>query len=171
MKKKLLMAMGTMALAAMLVSAGTFALFTDDATNAGNTFTAGTVVIDDATIGGAAFVNQTVFFDNLAPGDGESALVTIVNNGTLDAWVRIDTANTVETGALFAAPTPLAVTLDSDVVLISANGGTATFDVSYDFPLAADNSYQEATGSIDIAFQAVQARNNTLADGSGPVGW
>jgi spore coat-associated protein N len=167
-KKKLLMATGTMALAAMLVSAGTFALFTSEATNAGNTFTSGTVSIEDVT-GGAAF-NQTMFFDNLAPGDGESATVTIENNGSLDAWVRIDTSNSVGTGALFEGTHPLAITLDGDVVQIPADG-SATFDVSYSFPLAADNSYQEATGSLDINFQAVQVRNNVNTAGDGPISW
>lgn len=162
------MAMGTMALAAMLVSAGTFALFTDDATNAGNTFTAGSVVIDDVT-GGTAF-STSVLVGNLAPGDTESTTVTIKNNGTLDAWVQIDAANSVGTGALFVGAAPLAVTLDSDVVLIPA-GGQAAFDVSYNFPLAADNSYEGATGTIDIAFQAVQARNNTNGTSTGPNNW
>lgn len=172
-KKKLLMATGTMALAAMLVSAGTFALFTSEATNEGNTFTSGTVSIVDGTLG-AAF-NQTMYFGNLAPGDGESATVTIENDGSLDAWVRIDTANSVGTGDLFGGLTPLVVTLDGDVVQIPA-GGSATFDVSYSFPLAADNSYQAATGSLDIEFQAVQVRNNsqdTNNDGTddAPISW
>lgn len=88
LKKKITMALASTALGAALVGGGTFALFTDSAANEGNTFSAGTVVIEDVTDGAA--LSTSSFISNLAPGDGETATLTVANEGTLDAWVRVN---------------------------------------------------------------------------------
>jgi spore coat-associated protein N len=98
----------------------------------------------------------------------------VKNAGTLEQWVKIDSidTNSSKTGNLFAGATPLALTLDTRVVKLAPNE-TATFDVTYSFPIAADNSYQSATGSFNVVVDAVQARNNTTTGTTapGPVSW
>lgn len=175
MKKKIALAMISTAMGAALVGAGSFALFTDSATNAGNNFTAGTVDITDVT-GGAA-LSTTAFIGNLAPGDAENATLTIRNDGSLDAWVRISSATNNGNGNfgdgvgdLFEGPTPLTISYDGGAVLVPA-GGQTTFNVGYSFPLAAGNDYQGDTGSVTFNVDAVQARNNTNVGNTGPIAW
>ncbi|MBO8157360.1 MAG: hypothetical protein H0Z32_13015 [Bacillaceae bacterium] len=166
LKKKLGMAIAGTALGASLVVGGTAALFTDTATNEGNTFTAGTVDIVDVTDG--AVFSATQFIDNLAPGDSETATLTIKNEGSLDAWVQVYGATT--SGDLFGGDYPVQVNYDDSIVLIPA-GETATFDVDYYFPLEAGNEYQGATGNVDFQIRAVQVRNNLNDSESGPESW
>jgi spore coat-associated protein N len=144
------------------ISGGTFALFTANASNTGNTFSAGTVKIADVT-DGAAF-SSTTFFSNLAPGDNETATLTIENTGSLNAWVKIDT--TTESGALFGGSHPLDITFPAEEVLIPA-GGSYTFNVGYSFPIDAGNEYQDADGEVTFNIKAVQSRNNGDVDNDG----
>ncbi|MCA1055231.1 CalY family protein [Rossellomorea aquimaris] len=170
LKKSLGAAALAAGIGAAAIGGGTFALFTDTAANTGNTFTAGTLTLDD--VSGGAIVSQAVNFDNLAPGDSGTVSMTVENNGTLDAWVKIDdtATNASKTGDLFGGDTPLSLTLDTDVVRVPA-GGQTTFDVDYAFPLGADNSYQGDTGSFEVVVQAVQARNNTNGTDTAPNAW
>lgn len=169
-KAKIGMAAAATVLGAALVGGGTFALFTSSATNAGNTFTAGTVIITDTT--GGPVASQAVNFSNLAPGDNGTVSMTVKNDGTLDEWVHINTAASGATSAgdLFGGATPLALTYDADVVKL-APGTSYTFDIGYEFPLAADNSYQGDSGTFSIVVDAVQARNNTNTTNDGPLSW
>lgn len=175
LKKKLALGFASTVLGAALVGGGTFALFTDSAVNEGNTFSAGTVEIEDVTEG-ASFSTST-FIENLAPGDSEEAVLTIQNNGSLDAWVKVDNIETSANddptdgvGDLFEGDQPVNVQYEEEVVLIPA-GETHTFDVGYDFPLAAGNEYQGDSGEVTFNIEAVQARNNTNADETGPNNW
>jgi spore coat-associated protein N len=170
MKKKIALAMISTALGATLVGAGSFALFTAETTNTGNNFTAGTITLED--LSGGTIASKAISFSNLAPGDNGTVTMTVKNNGSLDAWVRINQAasNASRTGDLFSGAAPLQLGWDNDVVRLPA-GGTTTFDVTYLFPLAADNSYQGDSGSFNVVVQAVQARNNTNAAGTGPIAW
>lgn len=173
-KKKFGGAILATALGATLIGGGTFALFTSSTTNDGNTFTAGTVLVTDQS--GGAIASQDVNFSNLAPGDTKTLNMTVKNDGNLDEWVKIDTAasDASRSGGLFGGVTPLTLTYSSDVVKL-APGETHLFTVAYNFPLAADNSYQAATGSFNVVVDAVQARNNTQYDGNGnetgPTSW
>lgn len=167
LKKKITGAIVTTALGAALIGGGSFALFTDTAVNAGNTFTTGGVTITDVT-GGPA-INATMHFANLAPGDRENFKVKIQNTDTLAAWVKVsDEYGT--SGELFAGATPLTVPKNNQVIKIEP-GETKEFDFSYQFPLAAGNEYQDKTGTLDINFEAVQVKNNTNAAGNGPLSW
>ncbi|WP_108668911.1 TasA family protein [Peribacillus acanthi] len=167
-KKRAGLAMGTMALAAALVGGGTYALFSDTVTNAGNTFTAGTVEITDMT-GGKVFASS-LLVGNLAPGDTETKTVTVKNDGNLEIWVAIDNtaSDATKLGDLFGGGTPLSVTYDTAVKKL-APGASTTFNVTYNLPLAADNSYQGDTGKFDVVVKAVQVRNND--NGTGPNAW
>ena len=169
---KLAMAMVTSAAGAAMIAGGSFALFTGSATNNSNTFTAGTVAIADYTGGPVASTME--YFNNLAPGDTNTKNVTIKNTGNLDAWVNVDVAATQKTaaGTLFSGATPLLLSYGVDgtnkPIFIKA-GASATFPVTYLFPRTAGNSYQGATGSVNIQFDAIQARNNSSTDGSSPT--
>jgi spore coat-associated protein N len=169
-KRKLALTMATTALGATLLAGGSYALFTSNTTNAGNTFTAGTVVVTDATTG--TLVSQEVNFGNIAPGDTKKLTMTVKNGGTLDEWVKIDSdaTNLSRIGGLFGGATPVALTLDTKAVKLAPNE-IATFDVTYLFPAAADNSYQSATGTFNVVVDAVQARNNTNVGNTGPTSW
>lgn len=179
-KKKFGMALATTALGAMLIGGGTFALFSGTASNEGNTFTAGTVAISSVTAQGKIFAGD-LYFDNLAPGDSGTKTLTIKNNGSLDAWVKLDgythngegtlDPNNKKAGDLFIGSNPLTLQLDSKFVRVPANGGEASFNVSYSFPSAAGNEYQGTSGSATIKVKAVQARNNTNATEDGPISW
>jgi spore coat-associated protein N len=168
-KKRLSGAVLAAGIGVAAISGGTFALFTAEATNTGNTFSAGTLTLED--LSGGPIASQAVNFDNLAPGDNGTVTMTVKNNGSLDAWVKIDdvSTNASKTGGLFDAG-GLTLTLDADVVKVPA-GGQTTFDVDYDFPLSADNSFQGDTGSFNVVVQAVQARNNTNGTDTAPNAW
>jgi spore coat-associated protein N len=168
-KKKMGAALVSTALGAALIGGGTFALFTESVTNAGNTFTAGEVKITDTT-GGNIFSTSTLV-GNLAPGDSETKTVKVKNDGNLDVWVRIDQVNSKATGDLFTLDANHAtVTYDSKVVKLEPQQ-EATFNVTVALPRDAGNSYEKTTGSLDVVVQSVQARNNTNADGNGPTSW
>ncbi|ODA41469.1 TasA family protein [Desulfosporosinus sp. BG] len=170
LKKKLAMAVVTTTAGAAIMAAGSFALFTSTATNADNTFTAGTVVVTDKTVG--KVVAQEVNFANLAPGDGKTLKMTVKNEGTLDEWVMIDQDSTIasEDGALFEGAKPIVLTPAQTPKLL-APGESVDLDIDYLFPLEADDTYQAAIGSFNVVVDAVQARNNTNSAGDGPVSW
>ncbi|MEW6426111.1 MAG: TasA family protein [Bacillota bacterium] len=107
MRKKIYLSMILVVLASALVGGAAFALFTDQATNEGNTFTAGTV---DVNLGGTLPFNVT----NMAPGDSATRYVEIRNSGTLDMLFRgyvTATTNTALGGATFADQLQVTVTL------------------------------------------------------------
>jgi spore coat-associated protein N len=162
-KKKLGLALGGTALAATLIGGGTFALFTDNVSNANNTFATGNFSItnnDSTTVTVTDVLNGV-----MAPGDSVEKTYTIQNDGDYDAWVKINPDASISTGDLFGGTTPISVTLDEDVEYIPA-GGTKTFTVKYQLPLTAGNSYQNKTGSYTVNFQAVQYKNNGDANGN-----
>jgi predicted ribosomally synthesized peptide with SipW-like signal peptide len=166
LKKKISGAVMATALGAALIGGGSYALFTAEAVNSGNTFTTGGVTIDDVN----STLTATQYFDNLAPGDSEGWTVTIENKDTLDAWVRVADNGYTLSGDLFSGATPLTIAGNTQVVKIDA-GQSKTFNFTYSFPEGAGNEYQGDTGELDIKFIAVQAKNNTNAAGNGPISW
>lgn len=168
--KKILMSLATVGALSALVTGASFALFTAQTENQNNTFTAGTV-----TLGSVTPFSCGVSTNNMAPGDSGACTVSVVYEGSLDAWIGVD----FETdGALFQGANPMTVNFGTYeevggkyVLGEYSDGGTATVTVNYSFPLAAGNEYQGASGSIDLTFHAVQARNNTNAAGTGPNAW
>jgi spore coat-associated protein N len=168
-KTKIALAMATTAVGATLAGAGSFALFTSQATNSGNTFTAGTLVITDQTTGSVA--SQAVNFNKLQPGDSGDLTMSVKNTGTLDAWVQVDQTATSgsEVGSLFGSG-GLTITTSPNAVLVHA-GQTVPVTVHYGFPLTANDTFQGATGSFNVVVDAVQARNNTNSSGNGPTAW
>lgn len=150
MKKKIMVSLMMIALVATLIGGATFAIFTDTATNTNNTFSAGTLDVNA--------LNQaiTVPIDNIAPGDTISGSFVVENNCSLDMWYRVK-ANVG--GSLFAGATPAVVEFDP------ANGGLAsdvdqTVNFSVKLPVAADNTYQAAEGTLSFTVDAQQMANN-----------
>jgi spore coat-associated protein N len=166
-KKKLGMAFLTTALGALLIAGGSFALFSDTATNAENTFTAGTVTLE----AGSSVISPEQFISNLAPGDSGTIQVTVQNTGSLDAWVRVNEANSILGGALFEGDHPLQIHFEDVGYVLLGSGESTSVTVNYSFPLEAGNEYQGASGSFALSFDAVQARNNTNEAGNGPISW
>lgn len=155
MKNALISAMMVFTIGAATVASGTFALFTAEAKNTGNSIAAGTLSI--ATAAEPVFASTNVAYTNLAPGDSGLQTIEVQNTGSLDAWVRIKSITTE--GSLFAGATPLSLT-NNEVYQIPAEK-KKTFTINYSFPKAADNSYQAASGTATINFEAVQVKNNS----------
>jgi predicted ribosomally synthesized peptide with SipW-like signal peptide len=171
LKKKIGMAMASTALGAMLLGAGTYAIFTDSVSNTQNTFTAGTV---DLNLNAESQFTGTI--NNLAPGDSGQQTFDLVNNGSLE--LRYDIAQTLQSGAntlvqgdaaqdlrftieystdngtTWAAVTP------GDNNIVMAPGATHKYRVNYLLPLAADNDYQGKSSNFQLTFNAEQTRNN-----------
>ncbi|MDS0527439.1 CalY family protein [Clostridium sp. SHJSY1] len=161
-KKKVAMLLATTALGSMLVGVGTFSLFTDSATNTGNTFTSGKLDINLDKADGTKYFDVT----NMAPGDSGQANVTVFNDGTLD--LRYDIAETL-TGGLAEGTTPLQITIkDSEGNVITpgdnnrllAAGGSEVLTVEYKLPLQADNFYQGKEATLGLTVNAEQTKNN-----------
>lgn len=169
--KKILVSLATVGALSALVTGASFALFTAEAVNENNTFSAGTVTFDNMT-GFTCDINTDT--TNMAPGDSGTCNVSVTYSGSLDAWVGVSYE---AVGDLFMGATPMTVavngTWDGSFYVLGqmTDGDTATATITYNFPLAADNSYQGASGAIDLTFKAVQARNNTNGTNDGPISW
>lgn len=174
--KRILLSLATVGALSALITGATFALFSDEAKNEGNTFAAGTVELGEVTT-----VDCNIGAENLAPGDEGSCDVKITYSGSLEAWIGVK----YEThGALFQGAHPLQISLSggTDVEINGftvlgkvTDGENAEVTVSYKFPREADNSYRGAEGTVSLTFTAVQAKNNTKIDEDGnevgPESW
>jgi len=165
MKRRLMLSFLVIGLVSALVGGATFAYFTDSATNAENTFTAGTVDINSAIT--SAWSSG---FGNMAPGDSASATITVTNGGSLE--LRYDVAQVIS-GNLFsdlgdAANTPAVVTYTNDGIpftpgdnnFVLAPEASDSIVVTVTLPTTADNDYQGVAGNLDLAFNAEQTANN-----------
>lgn len=174
--KRISVSLLAIALVSLVVSASSFALFTAQGSNVGNTFTAGTVRFGDE-------FDQMTPVDNIAPGDdGTAGTYEIEYVGSLDAWIGIDAE---ATGDLFSCDGGghFAITLtdqdgntysangEDQVVGIYTDGEVLTLTVGYSLALAAGNDCQGDGAQLNFTVKAVQERNNTLTDGSGPISW
>jgi len=174
MYKRLAMSLLAVAAIAGLVAGGTFALFTANTTNTGNTFTAGTV-----TLGTVA--ETLIDVSNIAPGDFDDETYTVTYVGSLDAWLGIkvsktgglltcDGANSLDFDVLYGS-TEFEPPVGTDPVVVKkvVKDEPVTFNIHWDLPSAAGNSCQgdaATAASLGIQIFAVQAKNNseTAAD-------
>lgn len=171
MRKRMLVSLTLIFLVAALVGGATFALFTDEATNANNAFATGTVdiVLNDDNADEITFFN----LEDIAPGDSGNVTIKVANAGSLE--FRYDVALDVE-GDLFALPHPILVTLKAGSNVIFSSSQDGTFDVNrvldagasedltleWSFPKEAGNEYQGKSGSFSITFSAEQTKNNPI---------
>lgn len=159
--KRFYLSLVALAAIAALLTAGSLALFSDTATNQGNTFTAGTVNLTDGT-------QTAIHLNPVAPGDpSQSATYAVTYDGNLAAWlgVTVGITNpdncfvvTVKDEGLVAYP-------DGLTVLPVIPGATKTFTITENLPLSAPNSCQGAIAGATIAVKAVQSDNNPLVNG------
>lgn len=173
--KRIALSLASVGMVGALTAATSFALFSSATNNTENTFAAGTVSLQ----GPASYSCDIV---NIAPGDSNAnaCSYSVTYTGSLDAWIGLTTS---ESGALFAGATPMTASVtDSNGTSFSANAAdqvvgnespnwTDTFNIGYSFQPTADNSYQAATGGVNIQIEAVQSANNTNAASTGPNSW
>lgn len=173
--KRISMSLLAIGVISLVVSAASFALFSAQTANQQNTFTAGTVELGTVT-----GFTCSVHAGGLAPGDSGNCAVSVTYTGSLEAWIGVTASGN---GALFSGANPMAITSVTDgatalaqvggkyVIGTRNNGESAAVTINYAFPLAAGNEYQGASGTVDLMFYAVQARNNTNGAGTGPNAW
>ncbi|MDQ1001882.1 putative ribosomally synthesized peptide with SipW-like signal peptide [Neobacillus niacini] len=183
LKKKMGAALLTTAMGAALIGGGTFALFTDAATNKNNTFSAGTLDINVSQTD-IAWTNEdgsiNVPFNNLAPGDKGELQFDVTNNGTLE--LRYDVSGGYSDDADATTPSFIQNKTGEDLVItvsrsidgqnwtivtpaneddvVMAPNAVIKYKVNYSFPEAAGNTYQKAAGQYQLTFNAEQTRNN-----------
>lgn len=163
LKKQFAVTLASVGLGAALIGGGTFALFTSEAQNTGNTFAAGSVEVSLDKPDG------TLYFDvkDIAPGDTGSRTVTVRNGGTLQ--LRYDLATTLG-GELGQGANPLTITIKdaSGNVIVPGTDNNRVLDagqsevltVSYELPLAAGNEYQGKGATLGLKVLAEQTKNN-----------
>jgi predicted ribosomally synthesized peptide with SipW-like signal peptide len=130
-----------------LVGGGTWAFFTDTATSAGNTWTAGTLVLNEATTGSAtnsSFVvtpdggiNGSVQFgltDPVKPGSSGTITWTLSDTGNVGGTLTLDAATTFGQGGAPNAPEAAAETalggvkgLDTGIMVWVSRGATNVY--------------------------------------------
>jgi predicted ribosomally synthesized peptide with SipW-like signal peptide len=165
--KKIALSLLAVGLVAVLVSAASFALFTAQAVNNNNTFSAGTV-----TLGAVAGCSNTI--NNIAPGDSGNFNCTVTYTGSLAAWIGYTASmsgdlTTCDSGGKFTAPGLNLSAVPAVLGGTAMSGDTRTVPVHWDFALSAGNDCQGDGGTITVNFYAVQSANNTT--GAGPTSW
>lgn len=156
MKRTRVLLLGILSVVVMmsLIAGATVALFTADAANEDNTFTAGTLSISQADK-----TTWDIKVGNMAPGDSFEKLITVTNTGTL----ALEFASTnSRVGALFAGPHRAFVEL-FDGYGDLAPGQSQDVRVRVTLPREANNTYQGATGTVTVTFHAFQTKNLTPA--------
>ena len=157
MKRKIVVSFLMMALVCALVGGATFAMFTDQSTNAVNTFSAGTVDVN----AGAQVVIIPVA--GMAPGDTISGTFAVTNSGTLDAWFKVTANKAAVAGKtnIFEGATPAVVTFDNVAwTKITPSTTATTVNFSVALPVAANNDYQGAAGTLSFTVDSEQYANN-----------
>ncbi|MBA7473073.1 hypothetical protein ES707_08407 [subsurface metagenome] len=151
MNKKILIAIMTIGLVAMLAGTGIYALFSDTETSTGNTFTAGKI---DLTKSAETSISLT----NMKPGDiSPIGTITVTNAGTLPGSLYA-TSNYVKTGTmgadtfakmlLITAFTADTVDITSQIPDVDADGRTTLYDMVNDGSGAVLGSYPASPGRL-----------------------
>lgn len=94
MNKRVLLGVLTIAVTAALAGIGTWALFSDTASSAGNQFTAGTMNLQ---VNGAEELDS-LHFGDVYPGWSETVDYTVTNDGDVQGRLELDSMNATETG-------------------------------------------------------------------------
>lgn len=142
--------------AALAISLGTFAYFSDSASSTGNTFSSGTLSLADPL----ALSSWSASITNLAPGDIRTATVSIVNDGSLPLQYK---ARVVSSGALFGGATPATATINCGAAPTDlAVGITDSCTVTVSFPAIANNDYQGVSGTVTVQAEAHQVGSTEI---------
>ena len=178
MRKRIVVSMLVIALAAALLGGAAFAWFTDEEEVTAN-FIAGTIDL-------ATPVATELNVVDMAPGDHQDWVITIQNAGTLDMYYRLFFEGGISGGleevlkvslyegeTLVFPPTLLsAVNLsgawfNEDKTFIPVSGGEHIYTIRFELPFATGDEYQGATWNITLNVQATQKANQT----SGAIEW
>ncbi|OZM56537.1 hypothetical protein CIB95_12255 [Lottiidibacillus patelloidae] len=168
LKKKLGMAVFSAIFGASLIGAGTSAIYTSTATNEGNTFASGTLVVelDKDSMQGEYYFD----IDNMAPGDSEEAVMTVSNTGSLD--LRFDVSHMFTSGTLGDALDVTYYEKDDNDNWVAVTGpieipatdpdSSVEIKVVVTLPLVTGDEYQGTSATMELKVDAVQTRNNDL---------
>lgn len=180
MRKKLLGGSLLLILVA-LFAYGTWAYFTAEARTT-NVITTGTIDISLQETTKDADGNQVAFpgegISGVMPGVSVDKLVTVKNEGTSDAWIRVGVVNKI-TAADGKTDLPLTLAKGGDVLSfdiqskwtesggyyyyndpVGANESTEPLFTQVTFNTAMGNEYQGCTAYVDVVAEAVQVKNN-----------
>lgn len=184
MKRKLVLTSAVVLILALL-AAGTFAYFTKDA-RATNVITTGTIDITlNDEIQGGEKTDTGWKLEGVMPGQAVEKTVSITNNGSAEAWLRVKLAVRVTVGG---EEMPLTFGDGQSVLLFATGDGWLAQDGYYYYRNATKsgdttgelfhglqlnpllpNAYQGCTVTVDVLAQAVQVKNNNVyltADGA-----
>jgi predicted ribosomally synthesized peptide with SipW-like signal peptide len=165
MKKKVLIGLSVVALVALL-AVGTWAWFTATADPVENIFTAGTVKISIEN----TYENVT----NWNPGDEEEGTITVTNDGTKCAYVRVKLDAGWDGANLAADNVGLALNEDKWVnyegyyyYIGTLESGDTTESLLSSVTLLGfetGNEYQGASFTVEVKADAVQCTNDAYKD-------
>lgn len=184
MKRKLVLTSAVVLILALL-AAGTFAYFTKDA-RATNVITTGTIDITlNDEIRGGKETGTGWKLEGVMPGQAVEKKVSITNNGSAEAWLRVKLAVRV---TVDGEEMPLTFGDGQSVLQFETGDGWLAQDGYYyyrDATKSGDttgelfhglqlnpllpNAYQGCTVTVDVLAQAVQVKNNNVyltADGA-----
>ena len=184
MKRKLVLTSAVVLILALL-AAGTFAYFTKDA-RATNVITTGTIDITlNDEIRGGEKTDTGWKLEGVMPGQAVEKTVSITNNGSAEAWLRVKLAVRVTVGG---EEMPLTFGDGQSVLQFETGDGWLAQDGYYYYRNATKsgdttgelfhglqlnpllpNAYQGCTVTVDVLAQAVQVKNNNVyctADGA-----
>jgi spore coat-associated protein N len=170
--RKVVGALCVLMLAAMMAVASG-ASFTSTTPNVGNVVAAGVMSIDTDKSGGAI-----LDVHGLVPGHSDHGTVTLTNTGDAAGVLTLSKSNVSDSGAALSSKLDLVITDTSDGSTVFsgklgnmgsrpagtiAKGGTKTYDFTVTFPdggtpsgpTSGDNAYQNASTSVDYAWDAV----------------
>lgn len=180
-KKRIIASLITVVATAALMAGATFAYFSSSASNTGNTFGSGTLILDVNKFGSEA-PTPAFTVSNAAPGYTETQFIKLKNTGTIAAastkLLSIETGTTpnlgdvltltlyndVDNDATFSAPDTLIGTghlNDSVWTNLSLGfgltaGGSHNIIAVITFDSTAGDSYQDKSVSFNFNFQADQ---------------
>lgn len=180
MRKRIVVSMLVIALAAALLGGAAFAWFTDEEKVTAN-FTAGTLDL-------AAPVATSLEVTNMAPGDHQDWTVTIENAGTLDMYYRLFFEGGISGGCnevlkvslydgtveeselpIFGSTLLSNVNVDNawfdeTKTYVDADAAAHQYTIRFELPFDTGDDYQGATWNITLNIQATQKDNQTSVD-------
>ncbi len=168
LNKKIIISLITLGMLAAVVSAGTWAYFSDTKLGANDTITSGTIILNGVN------VTDTYTIPNAAPGDDNAPIanVTITNAGTLPANLYVNITSptaTTEGGQSFLshlhfylngklATTGTSVNL-GELQSGNANSLPVAITYSYDNIMEPQNNEQGQTVNFDVKYSLIQSIN------------
>lgn len=168
LNKKILISLLTLGMLAAVVSAGTWAYFSDTRLGANDTITSGTIILSGIN------ETDTYIIPNAAPGDNNVPIanVTVTNAGTLPAnlYVNVTTPTATTEGGqsllshlhfyLNGQPATTGTSVNlGELQPGNANSLPVTIAYSYDNIIEPQNNEQGQTVRFDVKYSLVQSIN------------